>query len=155
MGNNSLFIERSVGSGVIHQRPRDGYINATELCKACGKNLGNYTRNSNTKAFLEALSRSMRIRIDLLVQIIDKGDNKGRGTWVHPQVAVNLAQWASPDFAVLVTGWVVEWASGNITSYMPPHVKRYIKNRKKIPRTHFSMLNEVYLSIFSDLEDEG
>jgi hypothetical protein len=29
-------------------------------------------------------------------------------TWVHPQVAINIAQWISPKFDVKVSGWVYE-----------------------------------------------
>jgi hypothetical protein len=28
--------------------------------------------------------------------------------WVHPQVAINIAQWISPQFDVKVSGWVYE-----------------------------------------------
>ena len=52
----------------------------------------------------------MGIPIDLLTHSIIRGPNDARGTWVHPQVAVNLAQWCSPKFAVQVSQWVVEWA---------------------------------------------
>ena len=30
------------------------------------------------------------------------------GTWVHPDVAILLAQWCSPKFAVRVSQWVRE-----------------------------------------------
>jgi hypothetical protein len=29
-------------------------------------------------------------------------------TWAHPQVAINIAQWISPEFDVLVSKWVYE-----------------------------------------------
>ena len=149
------FIEHSIENDKIHQRPKDGYINATELCKKAGKQIKHYLENKSTREYLETLSRSVGIPTDLLIQTINTGLNENRGTWIHPKVAINLGQWVSPKFAVLVSDWVFDWMSGNIKSYMPPHVKRYIKNRNKIPHTHFSMLNEVYLNLFSILEDEG
>ena len=51
-----LLIEHSLDGEIIHQRPRDGYINATELCKRSGKFFGNYQQAAQTQAFLEALS---------------------------------------------------------------------------------------------------
>jgi hypothetical protein len=36
------------------------------------------------------------------------GDIHIRSTWVHPQVAINIAQWISPQFDVKVSGWVYE-----------------------------------------------
>ena len=37
----------------------------------------------------------------------------------------------------------------------PVHIQRYLKNKTKIPYTHFSMLNETYLNFFAPLEDVG
>ena len=33
---------------------------------------------------------------------------KNRKTWVHPQVAINIAQWISPEFDVQVSKWIFE-----------------------------------------------
>ncbi len=38
---------------------------------------------------------------------ITRGGNDA-GTWVHSKVAIYLAIWCSPDFAVLVTDWIYE-----------------------------------------------
>ena len=67
---------------------------------------------------------------------------------MHPKVAIHLGQWISPAFAVQVTEWVFDWMTGRIvaTASMPVHVQRFLKNRGKIPHTHFSMLNEIYLN---------
>jgi hypothetical protein len=40
------------------------------------------------------------------------GSNELRGTWVHPQMAIHLAQWLSAAFAVQVSEWVLEWMTG-------------------------------------------
>lgn len=80
-----------------------------------------------------------------------------QGTWVHPQVAINLGQWASPKFAVLVSKWVFEWMSGGIKeSYkFPYHIRRYLVNRSKIPSTHFSMLDQMTFKLLGALEAKG
>ena len=41
-----------------------------------------------------------------LVQVQNGGAN--RGSWIHERVAVDLARWLSPDFAVWMDGWVLE-----------------------------------------------
>ena len=97
---------------LIHQRQADGYINATAMCKVAGKLWGHYQENAQTKAFLKALSADIGIPISDVVQSIKGGDRSLQGTWVHPQVAVHLAQWLSPEFAVKVSQWIVEWMSG-------------------------------------------
>ena len=152
-----MLIERPVNGGeVVHQRPQDGYINATELCNRAGKLFGNYRQLNQTQAFLEELELDIGIPISNLVQVIrGRGDKVEQGTWVHPQVAINLGQWLSPKFAVQVSKWVFDWMSGKTNPHMPVHVQRYLKNRAKIPPTHFSMLNEIYLGLFAPLEDYG
>ncbi len=112
--------------------------------------------NATTKAFLSALSAEVRILPSGLVQIIRGGNDKlAQGTWVHPQVAINLGQWLSPQFLVQVSKWVFDWMQGKTYDFMPLHVRRYLLNRSRIPPTHFSMLNEIYLNLISPLEDYG
>ena len=152
----SLLIEHSLDGEIIPQRPRDGYINATALCQQAGKLFADYFRLGQTKEFLKELSLDMGIPISNLVQIIrGRGDKLEQGTWVHPQVAINLGQWLSPHFAVKVSQWVFDWMVGKTQPYMPVHVQRFLKNRAKIPHTHFSMLNEIYLNLLAPLEDYG
>ncbi|WP_387467071.1 KilA-N domain-containing protein [Photorhabdus sp. RM323S] len=45
-------IAREENNVVIAQRAYDGYINATAMCKAAGKQLGHYLENSTAKLFL-------------------------------------------------------------------------------------------------------
>ena len=151
-----LLIGHEIDGVVIPQRPRDGYINATLLCKQAGKEFKHYNSNKVTKDFLTALSTEVGIPTSVLVQTLKGGNNpKLQGSWVHPQVAINLAQWLSPQFAVQVSKWVFEWMTGQVSGFMPDHVKRYMKNRAKIPHTHFSMLNEIYLNLIAPLENHG
>ena len=152
-----LLIEHSIAGGeVIPQRPTDGYINATRLCEQAGKRFNDYNRLAQTKAFLHELSLETGIPVSKLVEVIrGRGDIIAQGTWVHPQVAINLGQWLSPAFAVKVSQWVFDWMQGKTQPYMPVHVQRFLKNRAKIPHTHFSMLNEIYLNLFAPLEDCG
>ena len=152
-------IEHPVSGGVVQQRADDGYINATELCQRAGKLFGHYNENAQTQAFLQELSAVIGIPItgtDGLVQIRQGGSDRTRqGTWVHPYVAIHLGQWLSPSFAVNVNMWVADWMQGNVRPYMPVHVQRYLLNRTKIPPTHFSMLNEMYLHVLAPLEEAG
>lgn len=153
----ALIHHESDGS-IIDQRAADGYINATTLCKASGKNWSDYRRNSNTVAFLAELEADLRIPLPLLIHTNTGGDFRIQGTWVHPQVAINLGQWLSAKFAVKVTKWVYEWMSGGsgaASTKMPIHLQRYMANRSEIPATHFSMLNELIFGLIAPLESEG
>ena len=151
------FVNREVDNNPIQQRIMDGYINATALCKACNKNLADYLRLKITKEFTEVLSSDMGIPISTLIQVVKGGNPICQGTWVHPQVAINLAQWASPKFAVAVSKWVFEWMNGNIpnSKNLPYHLQRYLINRTEIPPTHFSIFNEIVYNLIAPLEDKG
>jgi len=91
----------------IEYRHEDGYINVTNLCKAGGKQFKNWNSIMKTKAFLKVLSSSVGISASELIKY-KSGSNSERATWVHPQVAINIAQWISPEFDVKVSGWVYE-----------------------------------------------
>ncbi len=151
----TLFIEHQVAGEVVAQRPRDGYINATALCKVSGKQWNDYWRLKSTLEFSRELSTETGIPVSELIQSVRGGYPDIQGTWAHPQVAIHLAQWLSPKFAVKVSKWIFDWMNGRVTDYMPVHVKRYLINRRKVPHTHFSMLNEIYLNLLAPLEDQG
>ena len=93
----------------------------------------------------------------LLVQKIKGGIKELQGTWVHPDVAINLAQWVSPKFAVFVSKWLREWLNGNLSNKdnLPYHVRMYIMNRSEIPPSHFSVFNEIMFNLVAPLEDKG
>ena len=150
-------IHRAVQKSVIDQRATDGYINATAMCQAAGKRLNNYLRLDTTKAFIDALETDTRISATELIQTLRGGNPTLQGTWVHPRVAIHLAQRLSPGFAVQVSKWVLEWFSGQASQYsrLPDHVRRYLVNRPKIPATHFSMLDQMTLKLLAALEDQS
>lgn len=149
-------IPRRVDGALIHQRTADGYVNATAMCNASGKSFYDYSRLKVTNDFLDELARSTGIPADQLVLTVMNGPNETRGTWVHPDVALNLGQWCSPRFAVAVAIWVREWLADKAKPQnLPYHMKRYMANRGAVPYTHFSMLNEMILALIGPMEDAG
>lgn len=101
----------------IRQR-EDNYICLTDMCKACGKNLGHWLENKSTREYLEELSSVIGIPttaknpqsqgIQALVEINQGGTPELQGTWGHRKVALRLAQWLSPKFAIQVDAWIEE-----------------------------------------------
>ena len=104
----------SEGEVPVSQRPIDGYINATQLCQSVGKLFGHWRETDWAQEYLDELSRSIGITIDPLIVIVNKGPNDKRGTWVHPQVALRIAQWLSPRVAVQVDKFILAWSKGEI-----------------------------------------
>jgi hypothetical protein len=146
------------GGTIIHQRPQDGYINATAMCQAAGKLWADYRRLKTTGEFFDALSADMGIPISDLIQSFKGGDPQLQGTWVHPQVAVHLAQWLSPEFAVKVSKWVYDWMSGKgqpKKAELPYHLRRYVANHGNVPVGFFSILTEMTQMLIAPLEMAG
>ena len=117
----------TLGGVEVISRQSDGYINASQLCKAGNKYYKDWFRLEKTKEFLTELSQELKIDILIdksekmgvgdishppntnvrLIEInMGKSDVDDQSTWVHPRVAIHIAQWISPKFAVNVTGWI-------------------------------------------------
>jgi len=148
-------IPRLEEGSIIPQRIGDGYISATALCQSVGKRYSDYRALKSTNDFLQELTNQTGLPENQLIHIISGGVATYQGTWVHPYLAINLAQWLSPKFAVKVSQWVVEWQQGRAKAVMPAHIERYMQNRAKVPYTHFSMLNELTLNLIAPLEEAG
>lgn len=101
----SSLVVREFNGKQIEQRPDDGYMDATAMCKATGKKWSHYWANTTTKDFVQALAESTGIPAESLVEM---QSGRGGGTYVHPKLAMHLAQWCSPKFAVVVSGWVLD-----------------------------------------------
>jgi KilA-N domain len=125
-------IVRVIDGAEIGQRRADGYINATQLCKAAGKKWADYRRLDSTADFIRTLAESTGIPVDSIVE--QKSGREG-GTWVHPRIAINLAQWCSARFAAQVSQWVEELlTSGRVELARPssgdPIIDRLVATRQ-------------------------
>lgn len=149
-------VQYQIDEEVIHQRVKDGYVNATAMCKAGGRRFNDYSRLATTQPFVNELSAATGIPVTELIQSVMGGNPELQGTWVHPQVAVHLAQWISAKFAVQVTQWVMDWMSGKTPGgNLPYHLRRYVANMNNVPAGHFSMLNEMTTALVAPLEALG
>lgn len=101
-----LFLEN--GDEYIIPMREDGYICATSLCKASKKRLDNWMRSSETKAVIKLLMEKSNQPRDHLIHVIQGGNAKLQGTYIHPDLAINLAQWCSPAFSLQVSKWIRE-----------------------------------------------
>ena len=79
--------------------PGNGFVNATAMCKANNKRWSDYRESDRCQQYLDALAQITEIPVFDLIQSRRGLDG---GTWVHPQVAVDLARWISAPFAVWV-----------------------------------------------------
>lgn len=98
-------ITRAWNGTPIARRTTDGYVNATAMCRANGKEWSKYRESDRCQTYLDALAETSEIR---MFDLIESRQGQGGGTWVHPQVAVDLARWISAPFAVWMDGWFLE-----------------------------------------------
>jgi len=157
-------LDHSYRGEIIRQRARDGFINATAMCKAAGREYSRYREMKATNEFLKALSLDLGLSEVQLTQRVGGtpgGDPRNQGMWVHPQIAIDLAQWLSPEFKVRVTKWIFDWMSGHGSpmggrrGYVPDFVDRFHLNQKQVPPGYFSVLSELFVVAYALLEREG
>jgi hypothetical protein len=87
----------------ISRRTTDGYVNATAMAKASGKEWFNYAKSERVTTYMEALSRNLQMEVSDLCLA-----KPGEGTWIHPQLAVDFARWISAEFAVWMDAWFLD-----------------------------------------------
>ena len=80
-----------------NRRSSDDFVNATEWCKQFGKSWAMFDRLVETKAFIRAYCDKRQVPKKHLVHTV-----KGSGTFIHPLIAIKLAEWLSPEFEVFV-----------------------------------------------------
>lgn len=91
----------------ITSRHPDHYVNATELCQAGGKKFNHWVSLESTKDLIRALESDTGIPVSLLVESKRGQTSKfNQGSWIHPDLAIQLAQWISPSFALQVSRWI-------------------------------------------------
>jgi hypothetical protein len=128
----SMEVRKWNGVG-IQRRGIDGWVNATAMCQAGGREWFTYSRGNRTQEYIAALAGvlgspqncghpfcgSPQDPATVVVQSITTGPNHLRGTWVHPRLAVDLARWISPAFAVWMDGWFLETTGRDAPHHQP------------------------------------
>jgi len=107
-GRRQQLILREANGVSIRQR-HDNYFDATAMCRAYGKLFANWRQLDGTQAFLEELALNIGIPI---IELVQSRIGRDGGTWVHERVAIKLADWCSPKFAVIVNGWIYDLMHG-------------------------------------------
>lgn len=100
--------ERFWQGTAIQRREADGFVNATAMAKANGKHLPHYMANERTRDYIAALAPVVGIPTTDLIHTTQGGTPSLQGTWIHPRLAIDLARWISPAFAVWMDGWFLE-----------------------------------------------
>jgi hypothetical protein len=106
-------------NGQTISRCQNGFINLTQMCQANGKRLDNWTRLKQTQDYIRILANS------LTSEVVYSEEGVNGGTWGHPSLAINLARWISPEFAVWCDGHIFDLMSTGSTAIAHQIPKTY------------------------------
>jgi len=106
-------------NGQTISRRQNGFINLTQMCQANGKRLDNWTRLKQTQDYIRILANS------LTSEVVYSEEGVNGGTWGHPSLAINLARWISPEFAVWCDGHIFDLMSTGSTAIAHQIPKTY------------------------------
>lgn len=131
-------------NGVVILSRDDGYVNATKLCQAGGKLFSKWYRLESTKELIQVLKSQCP---DLDIKFVDskKGGNHS-GSWIHPDLAIQLAQWISPVFTLQISRWIRELAlTGSVVlrnEKSSEELLKIQKEYKKLESNHKKILEK-------------
>ena len=97
--NNSSIVAVDYNGLAIATRTSDGWVNLTQMCKATKTRIDNWTRLDKTQRYIKSLSKSLGSE-GITSSVLESTRGKHGGTWGHPLLALELAQWIDEDFAV-------------------------------------------------------
>lgn len=83
------------------KRVSDNFVNATKWCKQFGKGKEwwRFKDLDSTSVFVKACCENLTLAQN---EVIQTKQGRGGGTWIHPLLAIKLAEWLSSDFEVFV-----------------------------------------------------
>jgi hypothetical protein len=163
--DNNVTHELIFNNNIIHSRINDNYINIEEICKVGNCNFNDWYKIDSTKNLINDLINKFGMNE---LQLIDNNSfcsntndfshNKG---WIHPDLAIQLAQWISPIFALYINQWIRKLLNKiNMLNENTLQKEIKIKNQKiqllenicmkKQKRTNYPEKNLIYLITTED-----
>jgi hypothetical protein len=110
---NSLFSYNLQSLVEDAKRDQDDWVNATKWCENFDKQWAQISKQPNFKKYMKALQTKLFAHSDKISLYEIKG--KPKQTWVHPLVAIKLAEELSPEFDVFVKETFKRYLDGDIT----------------------------------------
>ena len=109
--NDETFTRGTYNGISVIRRDKDGFINATDMCKQFGKRFAKINENHAWQAYLVAFKAhyyalpEMGEQENFMYQLnqgFSVKQNNLRGTYVDSRLINYIAIWASPEYAVIV-----------------------------------------------------
>ncbi len=103
--NNETFTRGTYNGISVIIRDKDGYINATDMCKQFNRRFAKINENHSWQQYFEAFKAEYYVLPEMgePIYVLKKGyTNEIRGTYVDPRIVNYIAIWASPTYAIYV-----------------------------------------------------
>ncbi|MBD0362294.1 MAG: KilA-N domain-containing protein [Coleofasciculus sp. C3-bin4] len=150
-----LNFRRFVNGINVDQRVDSGFINGTAMCVAHNKDFTQWFRTKDTFELFSALAESLGVTIifnPVDLQNLDYSrlsasryagifpglvfSKRGSpategGIWLHPDLALQLAQWCSKPFAIQVSRWIREWLTTGYVTVNSDAEQEYVQWRQR------------------------
>lgn len=150
-------ITRDLSGQIVGQDQDNGYIHLNPIANASGKRVADWKENKETTALLAQFNQDPTYQgFQPLVAI---GGRNG-GTWAHPDIAIQFAQWCNPAFTLQVSRWVREWMTTGKNPIAPMGQLLFYERLKlflahtTIPDTHWCVFQEIS-GLLGKLEVKG
>lgn len=122
------------GKSIRHRE--DGFMSLTDMCQAGGKMFGHWHGLKSTQEYLEALTaKHYRDHDNGPIESNIGGSPEKTGTWGDRRVALRLAQWISPQFALQVDEWIEELLTTGNVNIGPDPIPEPEPAQKALPGT--------------------
>jgi hypothetical protein len=142
-----------INNNIIMSRETDKYINAIQLCKAGNKKFNDWIELDNTKQLISVLEKEAGIHSSQLIDI-KKGRtcNREQGIWIHPDLAIQLAQWINPHFTLQVSSWIrTLFSKGKVNfKLIKKQEEKINRSTKKIKELETMVLKKQKREIYTD-----
>lgn len=130
----------------------DDWVNATKWCQYFGKEWNDISKQPSFQRFLESLCTSLFGHTDK--KSVYKVSGKPKQVWVHPLVAIKLAEWLSPEFDVFVKQTFKRYLEADIT--LADDILQRNKSEKDIKWLHQRAEGKIARRAFTDgLKEHG
>ena len=139
---SNLILRDWNGKSIRHRE--DGFMSLTDMCQAGGKLFGNWSRLQSTQEYLMVLAEKHYSDMNSGPIEINEGGNHASGqtgTWGDRRVALRLAQWISPHFALQVDEWIEELLTTGTVNIGPDPIPE--PKQKALPGTSLEKWGEL------------
>jgi hypothetical protein len=82
---------------ITFQKGENVMINATQMAKPFDSNPHDFLRLISTLKYIDALTNTGK-PLSSIIQIVRDGSDSG--TWMNEKIAIEFAQWLSPEFSI-------------------------------------------------------